>query len=91
MKCSVSNSTNTDTCQTTSAVTSFCHAMAKYPNIQKRAQDDIDRAVGNERLPLLQDRQQLPFVDAIMSEVLRWKPAVPLGALRVFFGALSDN
>ena len=54
--------------------------MAKYPHVQKRAQEEIDHVVGNERLPLLQDRQQLPFVDAIMSEVLRWKPAVPLGA-----------
>lgn len=57
--------------------------MAKYPHVQKRAQEEIDRVVGNERLPLLQDRQQLPFVDAIMSEVLRWKPAVPLGASRI--------
>ncbi|KAI0729067.1 cytochrome P450 [Fomitopsis betulina] len=64
---------------TTSAVTSFLHAMARYPHIQKRAQQEIDRAVGTERLPLLQDRPQLPFVDAIMSEVLRWKHAVPLG------------
>lgn len=65
--------------------------MARYPHIQKRAQQEIDRAVGTERLPLLQDRPQLPFVDAIMSEVLRWKHAVPLGALRILISPLSDD
>ena len=62
--------------------------MAKYPHVQKRAQAEIDRVVGNDRLPLVQDRQQLPFVDAIMSEVLRWKPAVPLGAPGVLIHTL---
>lgn len=65
--------------------------MAKYPHVQKRAQEEIDRVVGNERLPLLQDRQHLPYVDAIMSEVLRWKPAVPLGALRALIAPMSDT
>ncbi|TFY63043.1 hypothetical protein EVJ58_g3473 [Rhodofomes roseus] len=64
---------------TSSAVTTFFHAMAKYPEIQKRAQEEIERAVGNDRLPLLQDRPNLPYIDAIVSEVLRWKSAVPLG------------
>ncbi|KAH9917465.1 cytochrome P450 [Fomitopsis serialis] len=64
---------------TSSAVTTFFHAMAKHPEVQKKAQEEIDRAVGTDRLPLLQDRHRLPYIDAIISEVLRWKPAVPLG------------
>ncbi|KZT66511.1 cytochrome P450 [Daedalea quercina L-15889] len=64
---------------TTSTVTTFFHVMAKYPEVQKRAQTEIDRVIGHNRLPLLQDRHQLPYVDAIVSEILRWKPAVPLG------------
>ena len=45
--------------------------MLLYPDIQKAAQDQIDRIVGNGRLPEFTDRASLPFVTAIMHELFR--------------------
>jgi cytochrome P450 len=53
--------------------------MAKNPESQKLAQQEIDTVVGRKRLPILEDRKGLPYVEAIYKEVLRWRPALPLG------------
>ncbi|KAF5231552.1 hypothetical protein FANTH_13355 [Fusarium anthophilum] len=45
----------------------------------KKAQEEIDGVIGNERLPDCLDRPSLPFVNAIVKEVLRWHPIVPMG------------
>jgi cytochrome P450 len=57
----------------------FTLAMVLYPDVQKRAQAEIDSVVGKDRLPTFDDRASLPYVDAILREVLRWEPTVPLG------------
>ena len=60
----------------------FVLAMLLYPDIQRKAQDELDVVTGRERLPTFEDRPQLPFVDAVCKEVLRWRPVAPLGAFR---------
>jgi len=50
-----------------------------YPEVQKKAQEEIDRVVGHIRLPTFEDRVDLPYIDCIIKETLRWYPAVPLG------------
>ena len=52
--------------------------MTIYPDIQKRAQDEIDRVIGQTRLPKLDDRPSLPYIEAIYRELLRFAPPVPL-------------
>ncbi|THH03763.1 hypothetical protein EW146_g10348 [Bondarzewia mesenterica] len=64
-----------------SAMSTFFLAMTLYPEVQQRAQLEIDSVVGNDRLPTLDDH--LPYVEAIVSEVLRWGTVVPLG-IRTF-------
>jgi cytochrome P450 len=56
----------------------FFMAMALHPAVQKRIQDEIDRVVGTDRLPTFEDRPSLPLVDAVVREILRWRPVVPL-------------
>jgi len=46
---------------------------------QERAQAEIDAIVGRGRLPTMDDRPLLPYLDAIFREILRYSPAVPLG------------
>ena len=46
-------------------------AMSLYPEVQKKAQQEIDAVVGSDRLPDFADRDSLPYVDAIMKEVMR--------------------
>ncbi|KAF5672216.1 oxidoreductase [Fusarium denticulatum] len=45
----------------------------------KKAQEEIERVIGNERLPNCSDRSSLPYVNAVVKEVLRWNPVVPMG------------
>lgn len=65
--------------QSVSTVYSFFLAMTLYPEIQKKAQAEIDAVIGSERLPRLSDRGSLPYVEAIVLELLRWQPVTPLG------------
>ncbi|KAJ7250815.1 cytochrome P450 [Mycena haematopus] len=64
---------------TVSALASFFFAMATHPDVQKKAQTEIDSVVGTDRLPEFEDRPSLPFVEALYREVMRWKPVGPLG------------
>lgn len=52
--------------------------MINNPNVQKKAQEELDRVIGTDRLPLLSDRGSLPYVEALVKEVLRWHPILPL-------------
>jgi len=57
----------------------FIIAMMVYPDAQKKGQEAIDNLLHGERLPQFSDRPMLPFLEALIKEVLRWRPAVPLG------------
>ena len=70
--------------QTVSAVQSFFLAMAIYPEVQKKAQMEIDAVIGNNRLPDFSDRDALPYTNAIVKEAMRWQPVSPLGTLSSF-------
>jgi cytochrome P450 len=52
--------------------------MTLYPHVQKKAQAAIDAVLGGSRLPELADRGSIPYIDALINEVLRWKPVIPL-------------
>ncbi|TFY82801.1 hypothetical protein EWM64_g1209 [Hericium alpestre] len=54
-------------------------SLVLHPEVQKRAQAEIDRIVGRERLPDFSDQSSLPYVGAVFREIMRWKTAVPLG------------
>jgi cytochrome P450 len=58
-------------------------AMIAFPEVQRRAQAEVDAVVGRNRLPSFADAPHLPYVCATMREVLRWRPAVALGAPHV--------
>ncbi|KZT28757.1 cytochrome P450 [Neolentinus lepideus HHB14362 ss-1] len=60
------------------ADTIFFLTMMLYPEAQKKAQTEIDAVIGNDRLPSLADRDQLPYVDALVKEVFWWHPVGPL-------------
>jgi cytochrome P450 len=53
--------------------------MIAYPEIQKRAQDELDLVVGRARPPTFADFPNLPYVQALVKETLRWRAALPLG------------
>lgn len=57
---------------------SFFLAMTLYPEFFKKAQQEIDGFLGQERLPEFSDRPSLPYINAIIQELLRWNPVTPL-------------
>ena len=48
-----------------------------------QAQEEIDRVVGDTRLPDFSDREKLPYIEAVYLETLRWEPTVPVGESRL--------
>jgi cytochrome P450 len=62
-----------------SATMSFFLAMLVYPEVQSKAQAEIDRVIGRERLPEMVDMESLPYVSAVVAESLRWLPVLPMG------------
>jgi len=64
---------------TVSAIYSFFKALALYPEVQAKAQEEIDSVVGNDRLPSFEDRDHLPYIQALTKEALRWHAVVPIG------------
>ncbi|KZS94743.1 cytochrome P450 [Sistotremastrum niveocremeum HHB9708] len=56
----------------------FILAMMTYPEVQKKAQDALDSVLHGERLPEIEDRAAVPYLEALLSEIFRWKPIGPL-------------
>jgi cytochrome P450 len=50
----------------------FLLLISSHPHVAKRAQQELDELLGGERLPEYSDRPNLPYVDCILKEVLRY-------------------
>ncbi|KAJ7684128.1 cytochrome P450 [Mycena polygramma] len=64
---------------TVAAIYAFFKAMVLHPEVQAKAQREIDSVVGNDRLPGFSDKDQLPYTTALALEVLRWHSVTPTG------------
>lgn len=53
--------------------------MVLHPDAQRKAQIEIDNVVGMDRLPDFGDETSLPYVSALVKEVMRWHPVTPIG------------
>ena len=58
---------------------SFVLAMALFPDVQQKAQHELDRVVGSDRLPEFDDLDNMPYVRATVMEAMRWMPVIPFG------------
>ncbi|KAF9076847.1 cytochrome P450 [Rhodocollybia butyracea] len=59
---------------TMSAMSSAILTLTLHPDVQVKAQAEIDHVVGRDRLPTFEDRESLPYVEAIYREVMRLHP-----------------
>lgn len=53
--------------------------MVLFPDVQKKAQAELDRVVGQARLPEFDDIDDVPYIRAIAMETMRWMPVTPFG------------
>ncbi|PKS11704.1 hypothetical protein jhhlp_001692 [Lomentospora prolificans] len=62
------------------SLASFILACVKFgPQFIPKAQAELDRVVGSDRLPTFDDLNDLEYIRAIASETLRWRPVAVLG------------
>lgn len=72
------NRLNLDESQTVAVITAFFLLMMQNPATQKQAHKEIDNVIGTSHLPTISDIDKLPYVKALLKEVLRWAPPAPL-------------
>ncbi|KAJ3505129.1 hypothetical protein NMY22_g17693 [Coprinellus aureogranulatus] len=73
---------------TVSAQYAFFLAMVLYPDVQRKIKEEIEAVVGSDRLPNHDDRPNMPYTNAVISEVLRWNSVAPSGVPHV---AIEDG
>lgn len=54
--------------------------MILHPEVQLKAQAELNLVVGADRLPEFNDRVSMPYLEAVYRETFRWHPTTPLGA-----------
>ncbi|KAF9524343.1 cytochrome P450 [Crepidotus variabilis] len=67
---------------TISGVASCILGLLERPDVFKQARADLDRVVKKGHLPDFDDEASLPFITAIVKEVLRWRDIVPIAVPR---------
>lgn len=65
------------------ATSTFLLAMILHPEVQITVQAELDALLEGARLPNISDKAALPSVTAVLQEVLRWNPGLPLVPHRV--------
>ena len=53
-------------------------AMLAYPETQARAHAELDAVIGRSRLPTFADYPHLPYIRAMVKELMRWRPITPM-------------
>ncbi|KAI0278782.1 cytochrome P450 [Russula aff. rugulosa BPL654] len=64
---------------TVSSMYSLFLALVLFPQVQTRAQAELDLVIGRDRLPTFDDRPRLPYIEAFCKELMRWFVVVPMG------------
>lgn len=59
---------------TASQLCTLVMAFAVYPEVQKKAREEIDKVCGADRPPTWSDFKDLPYINAIVKEGMRWRP-----------------
>ncbi len=65
--------------------------MLHAPQVQKVAQEELARVIGNDRLPTFSDRDSLPYINCIVKETYRWEQGMHLYGVPASRPAYSNH
>ncbi|KAG6840197.1 hypothetical protein C0991_008279 [Blastosporella zonata] len=66
---------------TAASIEIFVLAMIHFPEAMVKAQTELDRVVGGDRMPEFDDMENLPYINALIKETMRWRPVAVFGAV----------
>ncbi|KAI0042686.1 cytochrome P450 [Auriscalpium vulgare] len=70
---------NLNGAKTAAVIATFFLVLANFPDVQRKAQAEVDAISRRQRLPDRDDRLNLPYINALIQELLRWHTIIPLG------------
>lgn len=80
-KCPIPSRTYWSMFKISGTLLTFILAMKLYPEVQAKAKAELDHVLG-DRLPTMADKDSLPYLNAVLLKILRWRPVSAIGALR---------
>ncbi|XP_075043089.1 cytochrome P450 2A13-like [Mixophyes fleayi] len=81
MKNFYTNTLNLFVAGTETVSTTLRHAfllLLKHPNIKSKVQEEIDQVIGRQRAPKPEDRESMPYTDAVIHEIHRFANVLPM-------------
>jgi len=64
-------------------VANFFYGVLLHPKVQEKLHEELDRVVGQDRLPTFDDHVNLRYLEAVRKEGNRWQPLFPIGKILI--------